>query len=194
MVISRLSAIGSSAWMRRDSLSSGRIMNADRTRARLVRAAYVAGAVVVLVVLAALLVPLFLDTPAVERQLKAKLSQAVHGDVAWERLSVRLLPSPRGSLSGVKAEIPGVASVGAAQVDAHLRLWPLLHGSAEVASVTLVKPVVRLHIAPSGDTETEEQPEAGPLDAYRAAVDAVRRLAPEAEVDVEQGELELSLP
>src|SRR5262252_9356051 len=108
MVISRLSAIASSAWMKRDSLSSGHAMDPDRTRARLMRAAryavYAALAVVALVVLAALVVPLFLDTPAVERELEAKLSEAVHGEVAWEQLSIRLLPSPRGSLSKVRAE------------------------------------------------------------------------------------------
>src|SRR5262245_51577515 len=108
--------------MRRDSLSFGHIMSGALTRDRLARAArygaYAAGILVALLVLAALVVPAFLDTPAVERQLQAKLSQAVHGEVAWERLSIRLLPSPRGSLSKVRAEIPGVASVSADQADA----------------------------------------------------------------------------
>ena len=159
-------------------------------------AAYVVAALVLLIVAAALVVPIFLDTPAVERELQAKLSRLVHGKVAWERLSIRLLPSPRGALSKVQVEIPGMAEVRAERVDAHLRLLPLFRGSAEIAEVSLSKPVVRLRIAqpgPAGEARDEE-PEAGPVETYRAAIDAVRGLAPDSEVDVEDGEVELNLP
>src|SRR5262245_14905011 len=126
MVISRLSAISSSAGMRPDSLSFGRMTDSHSTR--LIRAAryaaYGVGALVVLAVAAALALPAFVDMPAIEKDLQAKLSQAVHGEIAWEKLTLRVLPSPRGSFGRVRAEIPGVASVRAEQVDAHLRLLP----------------------------------------------------------------------
>ena len=111
-------------------------------------AAYAAAALAVLVFAPALLLPLFLDTPAVEHELQAKLSQFIRGEVAWEKLSIRLLPSPRGALSKVRVEIPGLAEVRAEQIDAHLRLLPLLRGRAEIASVSLAHPEVRLEIAP----------------------------------------------
>jgi hypothetical protein len=158
-------------------------------------AAYCAAALVVLLVAAALAVPAFLDTPAVERELKAKLSQLVQGEIAWEKLSIRLLPSPRGSLSKVVAEIPGVASAHAESVDARLRLWPLLHGSAEIASVNLEKPSIRLRVAASGPSESGKPEEAGatPVETYRSAVEAIRRFAPEASLDIEDGETEVEV-
>lgn len=149
-------------------------------------AAYGAGALLVAVVAAALLVPAFLDTPAVERELKGKLSQALRGEIAWEKLSIRLLPSPRGSLSKVRAEIPGVVSVRAEQVDAHLRLLPLLHGRAEIASVSLSKPEISLDIAPPSPAPKEEAGRAqSPVEGYRGAVAAIRSFAPEAVLDIE---------
>jgi hypothetical protein len=167
------------------------------TRRQLIRAAryaaYGAATLAVLVVAAALLVPLFLDAPAVERELKAKLSQLVQGDVAWEKLSIRLLPSPRGSLTKVRAEIPGAASVSARQVDAHLRLWPLLHGRAEIAAVSLEKPAVRLRIAPSAGAgqRKKEETAANPVEGYRSVVSTIRELVPEALLEVEDGEVEI---
>jgi len=178
--------------MRRDSLSFDPTMSVHRA-ARY--AAYAAAALAILIVGAALLVPLFLDTPAVERQIQAKLSQLVQGEVAWEKLSIRLLPSPRGALSKVRVEIPGVAEVRAEQADAHLRLLPLLRGRAEIASVSLSKPAIRVQVAPASpakEAPREETP-ADPLGVYRSVVDGIRRFAPDAEVDVEGGELDLAL-
>src|SRR5882672_569195 len=158
-------------------------------------AAYFAAALVVLLVAAALAVPAFLDTPAVERELKRKLSEAVQGEIAWEKLSIHLLPSPRGSLSKVVAEIPGVASVRAESVDARLRLLPLLQGRAEIASVNLQKPAIRLQVAASGPSESAKPEEAGatPLETYRSVVEAIRRFAPEASLDIEDGEAEVEV-
>jgi AsmA-like protein len=164
------------------------------TRARLVRAAryaaYAALALVALVVAAALVAPAFLDTQRVENELQAKLSEAVHGTVAWERLEIRLLPSPRGALRVVRVDIPGTANLGAAEVDVLLRLLPLLSGRAEIASVSLSKPVIALKIAPSPGPENA----ADPLEAYRAAVDAIRKYAPEAVLDVDDADLDVRAP
>ena len=159
-------------------------------------AAYVAAALLFLIVAFALVLPVFLDTPAVERELQAKLSQLVRGEVAWESLSIRLLPSPRGALSKVHVEIPGVAEVRAEQVNAHLRLLPLFHGRAEIAQVGLSKPVVRLQVARSASSgkEVREESKAGPVEGYRAVIDAIRGLAPDSEVEIEDGEVEVGLP
>ena len=157
-------------------------------------AAYAAAAIVVLLVLAAFLVPYFLDTPAVERELQAKLSELAQGTVTWERLSIRLLPTPRGSLIGVRAEIPGTASLRAQEVDAHLRLLPLLRGRAEVASVSLVKPAIRVRVSPSAKEAAGEEKRAGPVEGYRAAVNGIHRFAPGAVIDVEDGQVDVGVP
>lgn len=170
------------------------------TRSRLIRAAryaaYVALAIVALATAAALVVPAFLDTKQVEAELEAKLSQVVQGKVAWEKLQIRLLPSPRGALRQVRAEIPDTASLRAEAVDAHLRLLPLLRGRAEVASVSLSKPVIRLEFAPSHPARKKsgEETPADPVEGYRSAIEAVRRFAPEAVLDVADGDLDVRIP
>ena len=167
---------------------------------RLIRAARIAAtavlALVALVVAAALVVPAFLDTRRVEEELKAKLSEAVRGTVSWERLEIRLLPSPRGALRVVRVDVPKAASVRAAEVDVLLRLLPLLSGRAEIAAVSLTKPVIALEISQSppsaGRKGTEEA--ADPLDAYRSAVEAIRRYAPKAVLDVEDADVDVRAP
>ena len=154
--------------------------------------AYFAGAVVALLLAAALILPEFLDMPAVESELQAKLSQAAHGTITWEKLSIRLLPSPRGALRKVLAEIPGVANVRAEQVDVHLRLLPLFRGRAEIASVAVSKPEIRLDIAP-GKAKPQEQTRRDPVEAYRTSVDAIRSFAPEAVLDIEDAELDVRI-
>ena len=163
-------------------------------RARLVRAARYAGyaalALVALAVAAALVAPAFLDTQRVEDEIQAKLSEAVQGTVAWESLSIRLLPSPRGALRVVRVDIPGTANLRAAEVDVLLRFLPLLRGRAEIASVSLSKPVIALKIAPSSPAKSAREAP-GPLEAYRAAIAAIRRYAPEAMLDVEDADLDV---
>src|SRR5882762_4687409 len=120
--------------------------------------AYGVGAVVVLVVAAALILPEFLDTPAVERELQAKISQATRAKITWEKLSIHLLPSPHGALSKVRIEIPDVADLRAEEAAVHLRLVPLFRGRAEIASVALSKPEIRLDLTQaSSDKESPEE-------------------------------------
>lgn len=169
------------------------------TRPPLIRAAwyaaYTAIALVALAVAAAFVIPAFLDLRSVEAELQAKLSEAVHGQVAWEKLDIRLLPSPRGALSNVRAEIPGTASVRAAEVEARLRLLPLLRGRAEVASVSLSGPVIALEIAPpsSGKKKPGEEARADPVEIYRSAIEAIRRFAPESVLEVENADLDVRM-
>src|SRR5262249_15269236 len=98
----------------------------------------------------------------------------------------------RGALSGVRAEIPGVVSLRAERVDVHLRLLPLFRGRAEIASVSLTRPEVRLDIAQTSKKEkSAKEAQADPVEAYRAAVDAIRTFAPESVLDVDGGKLEV---
>ena len=60
---------------------------------------------------------------------------------------MRLLPAPHGELRRVRVEIPGALSARAEDVDVYLRLWPLLRGRAEIASVSVSRPEVRIAAA-----------------------------------------------
>ncbi|HKW39198.1 MAG TPA: AsmA-like C-terminal region-containing protein [Burkholderiales bacterium] len=156
-------------------------------------AAYAAAALALLLAGAAFVLPLFLDTPAVERELQSKLSALLRGEVGWERLSIRLLPSPRGTLSRVRIEIPGAASVRAERVDANLRLLPLLRGRVEIASVGLSKPAIRVQAAPPPREGPRAEVPADPVQGYRSIVEDIRKLAPRAVIDVEDGEVEVDV-
>ena len=177
-----------------------------RRWARAVRwIAYCAAGLAVLVVAAALFLPDFLDTPAVRAEIQRILSQAVRGEVAWEELRIRILPSPHGALRKARLEIPQVASVSADEASAHLRLWPLIHGRIEIASVTVTRPVIRVSIVPATVAEEKgkekgKEKEFAPdiIEIYRSTmrpiVDAVRDVAPDTLVEIEDAELEVRVP
>src|SRR5262245_37010459 len=178
--------------MRRDSLSFAHIMRSHVKQRGMVSAAraaaYAAAVIAALIVIAALAVPAFLDTPAVERELQAKLSRMAHGEIAWEDLSIRLLPSPRGKLARARVEIPGALSLRAERIDARLRLLPLLRGRAEIASVSVSKPVIRVDIAASSDDE-KGKARRGPV-----AVEAIRGFGPHSVIEIDDGEVEVRVP
>src|SRR5215467_11093648 len=156
------------------------------------RSAYGIGAAVVLLVAAALILPEVLDMPAVERELQAKLSEAAQGQVAWEKLSIRFLPSPHGALRKVRIEIPGVAKLRTEDVAVHLRLAPLFHGRAEIASIALSKPEIQLDLTEASGSEESprDKTQENPSEGYRSTVEAIRGFAPETFVDVEDASVD----
>jgi hypothetical protein len=163
------------------------------------RLLYVVGALVLAAVALVAAVPLLIDTPAVRAEIQRRLSAAVQGEVAWQRLGVALLPAPHVELREVRIEIPARAQIGVEQVDVYVRLWPLLLGRPEIASLALRRPRIEL----SGDRggETTPAPERKALDAvalYRAiaepAAQALRRFAPDTTVELSDAALELRIP
>ena len=164
-------------------------------RASLVRAAryaaYGAFALIALAVIAALVIPALLDTRMVKAELQGKLSQMLRGNITWEKLEIRLLPTPRGALSRVRAEIPETMSVRAEEVEVLLHLLPLLRGRADIASLSLSKPVIELEIALPATGKPGEESRADPVESYRSIIEAIGRFAPEAALDVENGDLDV---
>jgi uncharacterized protein involved in outer membrane biogenesis len=154
----------------------------------------VAWVLVALAVAAVVLVAIGLrlvDTPAVRAEIQSRLSAALGGQIEWELLEVRLLPAPHGELRRVRVEIPGALSARAEDVDVYLRLWPLLRGRAEIASVSVSRPEVRI-------TASGEQKAGGsfdPLDTYRRAVEpvvrAMQKFAPHTELRIESAVIDL---
>jgi uncharacterized protein involved in outer membrane biogenesis len=154
-------------------------------------------------VAAALVLPVFLDTPAVKAELQLKLSAAVQGKIAWEDLSIRVLPSPRGIVRKARIEIPGSLEVNAEQLAVRLAFWPLLRGRVEIVSLDLSRPVIRLDIAVAPDDRDEaraKEDDAEPDLAmtWRSTAGGiagiVRRFAPETVLSVEGAQLEFSAP
>ena len=142
------------------------------------RAAYALGAIVLAVVLvvalAVLLGPAYIDRPAVQSEIQRRLSAALQGQVSWEALEVALFPAPHGELRKLRLEVPGKLGASADQVDVYLRLWPLLRGRAEISSLTVRKPSIRVAAgAGTGDGGAAPPPDA--VTAYRAAVEPVAR-------------------
>jgi len=90
----------------------------------------------------------------------------------WNR---ELNESPLKTITRAQAE----------RLDAYLRLWPLLRGRPEIASLSASRPQIRL--APAGGAD--ESAPLDPAEAYRrvmaSVVDALRRFAPDTQVSIE---------
>lgn len=163
---------------------------------------YCAIALIAIVVTAAFILPEFLDSPAVRAEIQRKLSETVQGEVAWDDLSIRILPSPRGVLRRAQVKIPGIASVRAEQVEARLLFWPLLRGRAEITTLSVVRPEIRIDIASSPPADgTKKAEDAGgpdPVAIYRSVmepvVSVVRQIAPDTVISVEDALLDVRVP
>src|SRR5688500_3277136 len=109
------------------------------------------------------------DTPAVQAELRSRLSRAIDGQVAWQALDIGLLP-PRAELRRLVVEIPEKIRADAEEVRVALRFWPLLRGSVEISTITLARP--RIRIAP-GEGGSDAPVDA--MKAYRAVLEPVAR-------------------
>lgn len=161
-------------------------------RARLARRlAYGLAALLVAVAALLALADWLIDTPAVKAAIEKRLSSALGGQIAWEGLDLHVLPAPHGELRRVRVEIPGAVSARAEQVKAYLRLWPLLRGHPEIASLSVARPEVRIAAwgGASGGGEAIE-----PLAAYRQAIEpvaqALQKFAPDTEFSIEAAAIE----
>jgi len=153
---------------------------------------------VLVVLAAALLLPELLDRPGIAAEIQAKLSSAVDGDVRWDEFRVRILPSPHGTLRGLKVKTVA-ASLSADEVTVALRLWPLFHGRAEIASLVLARPLVELTVVPSASVPQEAQlaPAQDPLEAYRslmrALAGALQEFAPDTVVAIDNAGVNVTI-
>jgi uncharacterized protein involved in outer membrane biogenesis len=160
--------------------------------------AYAVGVLLLVVLAAALLLPQLLDRPGIAAQLQAKLSSAVDGEVRWDVFRVRILPSPHGSLQGLKVKTEAM-TLTADEVTVALRLWPLFHGRAEVASVTLKRPRYEITLVPAASVPEEAQlaPAQDPLESYRsvmrALADHLQEFTPDTVVAVDNAAVQVNI-
>jgi len=157
--------------------------------------AWLAAGAVVLLAAAALSLPYLIDSTAVQRELEHRVSTALHGQVSWESLELRLLPVPRGDLHRARLSIPGTLEASVARAEIELKLRPLLAGQVEIAAIRISQPTLSVHL---GATQEEAEP---PIDARAAYRTALRRILqvvdefmPEATLSLEQGRLQLTGP
>ena len=161
--------------------------------------AYVVAGLALLLVAAALIIPELLDRPKMAAEIQAKLSKAVGGEVRWEDFSLRILPSPHGNLRGLRVQT-AAATLTTDDATIALRLWPLFLGRAEVASVHVAKPVLRLTVVPAASVPEEAQtapPPKDPMAAYRSAMgglaSALQEFAPDTVVQVDDADVHVRI-
>ena len=155
--------------------------------------AYAAGGLAALLLAAALVIPLVIDTPRVSAQIQQKISAAAEAEVRWDAFSIRVLPRPRAVLGGLSVKAQKLSlGADAAQVD--LSLLPLLLGRVEISTVSVRHPVVRIDLSPQAALPAA-RPAAGqpfdPVALHRQILETLRRVLPRAVISVEEGELYL---
>ena len=160
---------------------------------------YVLGATLLLVVVAILGAVALLDVPAVKTQVEHKLSEALHGNVTWDALQIRLLPAPRAVLQEVSVDLPGHMDVTVEQAQAQLRLLPLFVGRAEITVISITRPSLRIDIAPSSSEKEKKGTTAtDPVAAYRSVmervVEGLRKFAPNTRLEIVDASVEIVAP
>ena len=120
-------------------------------------------ALVVLVIVAALVIPFFVPTDTYKQQIAEQVKSATGRDLAIKGdIGFSLLPNIELKVNDVAfANAPGAASKDMATFKSllvQLKLMPLLSGNVEVDSFVLVEPNINLEIDKSGKPNWEFQP------------------------------------
>ncbi|MGH8686218.1 MAG: AsmA-like C-terminal domain-containing protein [Burkholderiales bacterium] len=159
------------------------------------RALWTLGGVLALAVVALAALVVLVDQPRVQSVLQRRLSGLANGQIAWDDLQLRLLPSPHARLVGARADFPDTATVRIAETELALRGWALLAGRVEIATFHVHAPSIRIELGGAGSKASA--PASTPLDpraVYREVLDALHRHAPESVIEVDDGTLEIARP
>ena len=111
--------------------------------------------VVVVLIGAALALPFVIPTETYKQQLAAEVERVTGRKLDIQGpLHLSLLPTVALEAENVRfANVSGAADPDMAKLKAlevELKVWPLLHGSVEVARFVLVKPVIHLEVTKTG--------------------------------------------
>jgi uncharacterized protein involved in outer membrane biogenesis len=111
-------------------------------------------AIVVLTIAAIVALPRLVDTPRVQALIASSASQALGRPVKFQSVSVSVLPYPAARLHTLEiAEDPAFGGGPFLKLDAadlRLKLWPLLRGHVEFATLVLKEPTIELIQVPDG--------------------------------------------
>jgi|SRR5882672_841389 len=149
-------------------------------------------AVVLTLAVVVLVGPLLLDTRTVRAEIEQRASEALHGKVTLQALSVALVPTPRVEARKIGIEVPQQLSVAVERLRVELKFWPLLLGRPEVSSLTVVDPRVSF----SGAEGDSSDAPVDPLGQYRAIMEplgrALREFAPDTSLRITGGDLRVA--
>jgi len=163
------------------------------TRSRHLSTFLLAGAGILLVLLAALvfLGPRIVNTKAFRDLALAELERRTGVNLSYARAEITLFPRPRAVVHGVAIDVPGLAAGTVATLQADLELIPLLRGEVRNGTILLEDPDVRVRIPtrPKPEKALSAEEVEGTLASLLATL---RRSAPATVVTVRNGRLELS--
>jgi hypothetical protein len=157
-------------------------------RKLLVWSAVILGALAVLLVLVALLVPRIINIGSVRTAIERTVSRELGGTVTIDRLNLVLLPRPEIDIRKLTISVPGAASASAASASIYAKFLPLFLGRFEISSVTLDQPVLALALA-SGPVKTGKRKKQPPSRSTATVLAAAGRTMPDLSLRISKGSL-----
>jgi len=116
---------------------------------------------IVLVLAILLSSPLWINQGAVKREVTKLISNATGGKAQFERIELRLLPSPGVAVSRLRFSEPGKFEVETESVAIDMRFLPLLFGNVYPHRVEILSPQVKIHLdepKPAAQPQTRSKP------------------------------------
>ena len=136
--------------------------------------------------------PLWIDAAAVRAQVERWIGDATGGRARFAAIELHWLPRPGIVLSEPRFAMPGTIDVAAKSAAVDLDILGLLLGSVQPRTVRVASPRIRATLPePSGDSPAFSLAQAE--QRLRAVVDAVVDAAPGADVQVDDGAVEVRL-
>ncbi len=98
----------------------------------------VVAALLVLVVVALLFLPRFLNTAAFKERIQARISRELKGQVDFRQVDLSFFPSLQVVIRGGKIQVPSTLEVSLDSLQVGIKFFPLLKGRVEPTSVDVV--------------------------------------------------------
>lgn len=150
---------------------------------------------IVLLIAFAFIAPRFINTDAIRSRITAAISEAVKGDIRYERIGIRLLPLPRISVEQINLAIPDVIEGKAHFLAVYPEILPLFSGTVRLSKLILTSPQFRVYLA-DGDQMEETKPTTSSSRSLEGEIEWILALAlvhaPDMRITVKSGNLTLA--
>ncbi len=155
------------------------------------------GALFVFLLILALLVPWLINLESVRGRILADTSQAVGGQVSYERIILSLLPLPRAVIYKGSISIPGELTGHSGYFAVYPEILPLFIGKLRLSRVHVKDPVFTYEVGKEKPVTTEEKPKLlSPVDILKALDPFTALLAsksPNLIIHLENGRMTLAM-
>ena len=150
---------------------------------------WTAGAVLLLLVIAAVALPRLVNTDAVKNAIEGTISRELGGTMTYDRVVLSILPRPRIVLNRPKIDIPRKVSAALESVEIYPAILPLLTGEIQVRDVRLENPVVTVLLpeVPSGKKVKQRPAAAASGPTADAILGVAARHLPDIEIAMDGG-------